>query len=302
MRAALNYIATGERSQGGSTITQQLARAYFLTPERSFVRKAKELILAVQIEQEFSKAEILSLYLNKIFLGQRAYGVAAAAEVYFGKPLAELSLAEAATIAGIPKAPVAAQSGQRPGAGDAAAGLRARAHAGSRLHRRRRNTRPPSPTPMVARLHGPRVELEAPVRHRDGARRDGRALRPGGLHGRLQRRDDGGQPAADRGQRGAGHRAVRVRPPPRLPRPERARPVQENQRRAGREPATRRCRPCSSATPATRICARRWCCRSARTTPPSSTSATSALSPCPGTASSGALISATTASARRRRR
>jgi penicillin-binding protein 1A len=105
VRAAVNLLRTGSRSQGGSTITQQLARAYFLTRERSFTRKAKELILALQIETEFSKEEILSLYLNKIFLGQRAYGVAAAAEVYFGKSLKDLSVAEAATIAGIPKAP-----------------------------------------------------------------------------------------------------------------------------------------------------------------------------------------------------
>ncbi len=92
-RAAFNLLRTGSRSQGGSTITQQLARVYFLTRERSFVRKAKELILALQIEREFSKEEILSLYLNKIFLGQRAYGVGAAAEVYFGKSLEELNVA-----------------------------------------------------------------------------------------------------------------------------------------------------------------------------------------------------------------
>jgi penicillin-binding protein 1A len=104
-RAAFNLLRTGSRRQGGSTITQQLARVYFLTRERSFVRKAKELILALQIEREFSKEEILSLYLNKIFLGQRAYGVGAAAEVYFGKSLDQLNVAEAATIAGLPKAP-----------------------------------------------------------------------------------------------------------------------------------------------------------------------------------------------------
>ncbi|MDP6673363.1 MAG: transglycosylase domain-containing protein, partial [Gammaproteobacteria bacterium] len=104
-RAVISLVRSGTRSQGGSTITQQLARNYFLTRERSFVRKAKELILAVQIENEFSKQEILTLYLNKIFLGQRAYGVGAAAEVYFGKSLQELNIAEAATIAGMPKAP-----------------------------------------------------------------------------------------------------------------------------------------------------------------------------------------------------
>jgi penicillin-binding protein 1A len=104
-RAVINLIMTGSRSQGGSTITQQLARVYFLTRDRTFVRKAKELILALQIEREFSKQEILALYLNKIFLGQRAYGVGAAAEVYFGKSLQKLNIAEAATIAGMPKAP-----------------------------------------------------------------------------------------------------------------------------------------------------------------------------------------------------
>lgn len=104
-RAGINFLLTGSRSQGGSTITQQLARAYFLTPERTFVRKAREILLALQLEAALSKEEILTLYLNKIFFGQRAYGVSAAAEVYFGKDLAALSVAEAALLAGIPKAP-----------------------------------------------------------------------------------------------------------------------------------------------------------------------------------------------------
>jgi len=104
-RAGANFLLTGQRTQGGSTITQQLARAYFLTRERTFVRKAKELLLALRIERTFSKEDILALYLNKIFFGQRAYGIAAAAEVYFGKGLNRLSAAEAALLAGIPKAP-----------------------------------------------------------------------------------------------------------------------------------------------------------------------------------------------------
>jgi penicillin-binding protein 1A len=161
LRAALNYATTGERSQGGSTITQQLARAYFLTSERSFVRKAKELILAVRIEHEFTKPEILALYLNKIFLGQRAYGVVAAAEVYFGKPLAELSLAEAATIAGIPKAP----SQLNPVSGPARATQR-RAYVLGRMrdldYIDDAQYQAARAAPMVARVHGPRVELEAP--------------------------------------------------------------------------------------------------------------------------------------------
>lgn len=95
----------GEFGSGGSTITMQLARNFFLSPERRIERKIKEMMLAFKIESALSKDEILGLYLNKIFLGNRAYGVAAAAQVYYGKTLAELSLAEAAMIAGLPKAP-----------------------------------------------------------------------------------------------------------------------------------------------------------------------------------------------------
>src|SRR5688572_9374321 len=105
VRATLSYLTTGRRSQGGGTITMQLARNIFFTPERTLRRKLSEIFLAFRIESNFSKQEILTLYLNKIFLGQRAYGVAAAAEVYFGKTLPELDLAEIATIAGLPQAP-----------------------------------------------------------------------------------------------------------------------------------------------------------------------------------------------------
>lgn len=92
-------------SQGASTITQQLARNFFLTPERTLMRKIKEAVLAIEIEQKLSKDEILALYLNKIYLGYRAYGVAAAAQTYFGKTLDQLTLSEMAVIAGLPKAP-----------------------------------------------------------------------------------------------------------------------------------------------------------------------------------------------------
>lgn len=97
--------AGGEFGSGGSTITMQLARNFFLTPERKIQRKIKEILLALKIERELSKDAILALYLNKIFLGNRAYGVAAAAQVYYGKKLSELQLPEAAMIAGLPKAP-----------------------------------------------------------------------------------------------------------------------------------------------------------------------------------------------------
>jgi penicillin-binding protein 1A len=105
LRAAAHLVTTGERGQGGSTITMQVARNFFLSRERTFTRKFSEILLSLKIENEMSKEEILSLYLNKIFLGHRAYGVAAAAQIYYGKELAELSLAQIAMIAGLPKAP-----------------------------------------------------------------------------------------------------------------------------------------------------------------------------------------------------
>jgi len=105
LRAVVGLIRTGEKRQGGSTITMQLARNFFLSNEKSYLRKLNEILLALKIERELSKEEILTLYLNKIFLGQRAYGIAAAAQVYYGARLAELNLAQMAMIAGLPKAP-----------------------------------------------------------------------------------------------------------------------------------------------------------------------------------------------------
>lgn len=104
-RAALRLASTGQISGGGSTLTQQLARDYFLTREQVFTRKIREAFLAYKIEQEFSKEEILALFVNKMFFGQRAYGVAAAAQVYFGKDLRNINVAEAATLAGVLPAP-----------------------------------------------------------------------------------------------------------------------------------------------------------------------------------------------------
>ncbi|PID46229.1 MAG: penicillin-binding protein 1A [Proteobacteria bacterium] len=104
-RAVLAAVKNRAISQGASTITMQLARNLFLTSERTADRKLKEMFLAFKIEKEFSKNEILELYLNKIFLGNRAYGVGSAAEVYYGKKLSDLTLAQTAMIAGLPKAP-----------------------------------------------------------------------------------------------------------------------------------------------------------------------------------------------------
>ncbi|RMD79730.1 MAG: penicillin-binding protein 1A, partial [Gammaproteobacteria bacterium] len=105
LRAAWHLLLTGRKTQGGSTITMQVARNFFLSSEKTYLRKLREIVLALRIERELSKDEILELYLNKIYLGQRAYGVAAAAQVYYGKPLKELTLAQMAMIAGLPKAP-----------------------------------------------------------------------------------------------------------------------------------------------------------------------------------------------------
>jgi penicillin-binding protein 1A len=161
VRAGIVLIATGEISQGGSTITMQLARNFFLTPERKFVRKLREIFLALRIEHELDKHEILSLYLNKIFLGQRAYGVGAAAEVYFGKTLDELTLAEIATIAGLPKAP----SDDNPVRSPTRATAR-RAYVLRRMHELGHIDTPvleaTLAAPMESRLHGPTVALEAP--------------------------------------------------------------------------------------------------------------------------------------------
>ncbi|MEX0444742.1 peptidoglycan glycosyltransferase/peptidoglycan DD-transpeptidase MrcA [Xenorhabdus sp. SGI246] len=105
IRAASVVMTSGHASQGASTITQQLARNFFLSPEKTLIRKAKEAFLAIKVEQLLTKNEILELYLNKIYLGYRAYGVGAAAHVYFGKNVNELTLGEMAMIAGLPKAP-----------------------------------------------------------------------------------------------------------------------------------------------------------------------------------------------------
>lgn len=105
LRAGTLLATTGKRKQGGSTITMQVARNFLLSNEKTYLRKLKEIMLAVKIERNYSKQQILELYLNKIYMGQRAYGVAAAAQIYYGKELADLELQQQAMIAGLPKAP-----------------------------------------------------------------------------------------------------------------------------------------------------------------------------------------------------
>jgi len=107
LRAAYSNLLGGGKRQGASTITQQVARNFFLSAEKTYTRKLYEALLSFKIEQNLSKDQILELYINQIFLGQRAYGFGAAAQIYFGKPLRDLTVAEAAMLAGLPKAPSA---------------------------------------------------------------------------------------------------------------------------------------------------------------------------------------------------
>lgn len=104
-RAFKVLLGTGQKSQGASTITMQVARNFFLSNKKTYIRKVREILLALKIERSFPKDKILELYLNKVYFGNRAYGVAAAADVYYGKKLNQLTLAEMAMIAGLPQAP-----------------------------------------------------------------------------------------------------------------------------------------------------------------------------------------------------
>ena len=105
LRAALELISSGHVRSGGSTITMQVAKNFFLSKEKTFSRKLTEILLALRIERTLTKDEIFNLYVNKIYLGKRAYGIAAAAQIYYGKPVSQLTLAQTAMIAGLPKAP-----------------------------------------------------------------------------------------------------------------------------------------------------------------------------------------------------
>ncbi|MCZ6913045.1 MAG: penicillin-binding protein 1A [Proteobacteria bacterium] len=161
VRATMMLLLTGERRQGGGTITMQLARNFFLTRERTYIRKLKEIFLALRIETQLNKQEILTLYLNKIFLGQRAYGVGAASEVYFGKALKDLKLPEIATIAGLPKAP----SSDNPVSNPERAGRR-RAYVLRRMlevgYIEQDEADAAAAIPIESRIHGPAVEVNAP--------------------------------------------------------------------------------------------------------------------------------------------
>lgn len=161
LRAGMHLVTNVSIQQGGSTITMQVARNYFLTRKKTFVRKLSEILLALKIEKEFTKDEILEMYLNKIYLGKRAYGVAAAAEVYYGTTVDKLTLDQIAMIAGLPQAP----SSVNP-LHDKDAAYKRRKHVLDRMlsydfiTQEQYNKAVDAPLPT--KYHGRTIELEAP--------------------------------------------------------------------------------------------------------------------------------------------
>ena len=161
IRATVALLVKGTKEQGGSTITMQVARNFFLTSKKTFTRKINEILLALKIEQELSKDEILELYLNKIYFGKRAYGIAAAAEVYYGTTIDNLTLAQMAMLAGLPQAPSAINPLNSP-----SLALKRRTHVLDRMlaydfitveqYQEAINA------PITAAYHGRPIELEAP--------------------------------------------------------------------------------------------------------------------------------------------
>ncbi|QYJ86376.1 PBP1A family penicillin-binding protein [Shewanella mesophila] len=161
IRAAVILATTGKKSQGASTITQQVARGFFLSREKTYIRKIKEIFLALKIEKALSKTEILTLYLNRSFLGNRAYGVGAAAQVYYGKELEQLTLPEMAMIAGLPQAPSAANPIRNP-----ARAMNRRNWVLSRMLEKENISeaeyQEAITAPITAKYHGAEIELYAP--------------------------------------------------------------------------------------------------------------------------------------------
>ncbi len=160
-RAAFVLITTGRKAQGASTITMQVARNFFLTREKTYIRKVKEIFIALEIERLLSKEEILELYLNRSFLGNRAYGVGAAAQVYYGKDVSQLTLAQIAMIAGLPQAPSAANPIRNPNRGktrrNVVLGRMLSVNAITQAQHDQAVTEP-----VTAKYHGAEIELYAP--------------------------------------------------------------------------------------------------------------------------------------------
>jgi len=161
VRSAIVLITTGQKKQGASTITMQLARNFFLTREKAYIRKVKEIFIAMHIENLLSKDEILALYLNKIELGNRAFGIGAAAQVYYGKTLSELTLPQMAMLAGLPKAPSALNPIRNPKRAKARRNVvLGRLLTESYISQEQYNKA--IKQPITARFHGAEIEISAP--------------------------------------------------------------------------------------------------------------------------------------------
>ncbi len=161
MRAMIHLVRTGDKTQGGSTITMQVARNFFLSREKTYLRKLNEIFLALKIERELSKDKILELYLNKIYLGHRSYGLAAASQTYYGVAIHELTLAQIAMLAALPKAPSSTNPITSP--------ERAKNRRNYVLQRMleenfisEEDLQAAITAPITANLHNPQVEVEAP--------------------------------------------------------------------------------------------------------------------------------------------
>lgn len=161
LRAFIQLVKTGKKGQGGSTITMQVARNFYLSREKTYSRKLNEILLALKIESKLSKMEILELYLNKIFFGHRAYGAGAAAQVYYGRRVDELTLAQMAMIAGLPQAPSAHNPISNP-----ERAIKRRNHVLARMYHLNKITEDEYSAAVTARVtakrHKPVVDLEAP--------------------------------------------------------------------------------------------------------------------------------------------
>ncbi len=238
LRAALSNLASGTQ-QGAGTITMQVARNFFLTREKTVTRKLREVLLAWKIEANLSKDEILQLYVNQIFLGQRAYGFAAAAQIYFGKPLKDVSIAEAAMLAGLPKAPSAFNPVTNP--------RRAKTrqlYVLRRMHDLRyiddAQFRAAQDAPLAVK-QGLRevIASRVGIRGRDGAAGRLRNLRRRRVHEGPHRLDDDPPRRPGRGLRRGPPRRARLRPAPRLPRSRGLFHAADRGRRAGGGPRAR---------------------------------------------------------------
>ncbi len=276
-RAVYQNFRRGRIVEGGSTITQQLAKVLFLTPDKSLERKLKEAVLALELERRYSKDRIIEMYLNQIYFGHGAFGVEAAARTFFGKSVTDLSLPESTLLAGLPKAPVHLLAVRAPGGREAAARHRARAHGGRRLAGHaagqeggRQLARPhPARAPPHHRPALPRVRPAAargPVRRRP--RLQGRHA---GLHHPVAADAGQGRAVAARGPQGA-------RVTPASPR-SRTRPVRAPRAPGGRAAHHRSRRPATSrrwwgATTSSRASSTVRCRRAVSPDRPSSPSST----------------------------